>query len=234
MLLAGLLLFVATFLLLRDRETSYRVVTAAADIRAGTVVGADSFAEAEVKVGADVLSGLLQVQDAAQVEGWVAANSIAAGELVSRLDLREPAAPSDLRAMSFPIETQRAAGGDLGTGDRIDVVAVVGGVPSYVATDLEVLAVAAPGDRGALAGGAAFGLTVAVGPDEALAVAQALSIGEVTVLRSTGATVVNVLPTPTPPPPSAPAAPPPATPSAPPTPSPTATPSASPTPSRDG
>lgn len=206
MLLAGLLLFVATFLLLRDRETSYRVLTAEGDIRAGTVVGAGSFSHAEVKVGDDVLAGLLQAQQAAEVEGWVAANSIAAGELVSRLDLRAPAAPSDLRAMSFPIEAQRAAGGDLATGDRVDVVVVVGGVPQYVATDLEVLAVAAPGDRGALGGGAGFGLTVAVDPDEALALAQALSVGDVTVLRSTGATVVSVptpAPAPTPPPPVA-------------------------------
>lgn len=196
MTLAGLLLFVATYLLLRDRETSYPVAVAAEEIRAGTVVRPSSFATAEVKVAEDVLSGLLPSNEVAARDGWVAAGTVAEGELVSRSDLREPAAPSEQRAMSFPIDAQRAVGGDLQTGDRVDVIAVVGGLSSYVATDLEVIDVATPEGRAALAAASTFGLTVAVDAEEALALAQALSVGEVSVLRSTGSTVVqpDVLP----------------------------------------
>jgi Flp pilus assembly protein CpaB len=197
MTLAGLLLFVATFLLLRDRETTYRVVRAAEDIRAGTVVRSSDLETVAVKVDEDVLAGLLPVDQAAVRDGWVAATSVASGELVSRSDLREPAAPQEQRAMSFPIEALRAVGGDLQAGDRVDVIAVVGGLSSYVAADLEVIAVAAPESRAALAGGGTFGITVAVDPEQALALAEALSVGDVTVLRSTGSTAVD-LPSPTP------------------------------------
>jgi Flp pilus assembly protein CpaB len=196
MVLAGLLLFVATFLLLRDRETTYRVAVAATDIRAGTAVTLSDFDVANVKVGEDLLEGLLQVDEARARDGWVATTSIEAGELVSRSDLREPAAPSEQRAMSFPIEAQRAVGGELEAGDRIDVISVAGGVPAYVAADLEVIAVDAPEGGGALSSGGTFGLTVAVNAEQALAVAQALSVGDVSVLRSTGAAVVDLPPPP--------------------------------------
>lgn len=191
MTLAGLLLFVATFLLLRDRETTHRVVMAAQEIRAGTVVRSSDLSTADVKVAEDVLAGLLPAADIPARDGWVAASTIAAGGLVSRGDLREPAAPSEQRAMSFPIDAQHAVGGDLDTGDRVDVIAVVGGLSSYVATDLEIIAVAAPEGRGAMTAGGAFGITVAVDAGQALALAQALNIGDVTVLRSTGSTAVE-------------------------------------------
>lgn len=203
MALAGLLLFVATYLLLRDREASYAVMTATSEIRAGTVVTQESFTPVRVKLDEEVLAALLPVEDVGSVNGWVAANTLGAGELVSRQDLRQPAAGEELRAMSFPIEPQRAVGGQLQAGDRIDVISVVGGQPSYVGADLELLDVASAEGRSPIEAGGEFGLTVAVDAEQALALAQALSVGEVTVLRSTGAAAVN-LPPPLPPQASAP------------------------------
>jgi Flp pilus assembly protein CpaB len=194
MVLAGLLLFVATYLLLRDREASYMVLTATADIRAGTAVTQGSFTPVRVKLDEQVLAALLRQDEAPGVEGWVAANTIAAGELVSRQDLRAPAAREELRAMSFPIDPQRAVGGELQPGDRIDVISVVGGQSSYVGADLEVIDVASREGGGPVTAPGDFGLTVAVDAQEALALAQALSVGEVTVLRSTGAALVNLAP----------------------------------------
>lgn len=193
MVLAGLLLFVATYLLLRDRETTYRVAAAATDVRPGTVLGRGVFVIVDVKVDEAVLAGLVTADRLAELEGWVAANSLAAGELVATGDLRAPAAPSDLRAMSLPVEPARAVAGELEIGDRVDVIATVGGLPSYVAVDLEVIGVSTPGE-GALQASTPSALTVAVDPEQGLALAQALSGGELDVLRSTGARVVELPP----------------------------------------
>lgn len=192
MLVAGLLLGLAAYMTLRDQDATYRVVVAAADLRAGSVVSADSFRLVETKVADELAAGLLHADDLARVEGWVAANSVAADGLVSRSDLRPASAPHELRAMSLPIERERAAGGDISHGDRIDVVAVVEGQPLYVAADLEVLAVASDRGQGSLTAPGRFFVTVAVDENTALALARALEVGAVTVLRSTGSLPATV------------------------------------------
>ncbi|HVM00837.1 MAG TPA: hypothetical protein VM324_16225 [Egibacteraceae bacterium] len=96
--------------------------------------------------------------------------------------------------MSLPIDRERAAGGDLARGDRVDVVAVVEGRALYVAADLEVLAVASSRGDGALAAPGRFFVTVAVDEPTALALARALEIGTVSVLRSTGSLPATVDP----------------------------------------
>lgn len=192
MVLAGLLLFVATYLLLRDREATYRVAVTATELRPGTVLGPGAFAIVDIKVDETVLDELVTAERLLELEGWVAVNSLAVGELVAPGDLRAPAAPSDLRAMSLPVKPERAVAGDLEIGDRVDVIATVGGLPSYVAADLEVIAVSGSGEVGALQAATAPALTIAVNPEQGLALAQALTNGELDVLRSTGAQVVDL------------------------------------------
>lgn len=196
MLVAGLLLALAVYTVIRDREISYQVAVAAADIRPGTVISAGAFDLAEVKVPEGLIPGLVQGDGLAQLDGWVATNSIGAGELVSRQDLRPPSAPSALRAMSLPIEPERAVAGDLARGDRVDVIAVVDGQSAYVAVDLEVIAVASASGDGALTPTGRFSVTVAVDDRTGLALARVLETGAVSILRSTGATPALLTPDP--------------------------------------
>ena len=154
-------------------------------------MSADSFRLVDTKVAEELVGGLVHADDLARVEGWVAANTVAAGDLVTRRDLRPASAPDALRAVSLPIDRERAAGGYLASGDRVDVIAVIDGRARYVGADLEVLAVAADGE-GALAGPARFFVTVAVDEGTGLALAQALEAGAVSVLRSTGSAPATV------------------------------------------
>jgi hypothetical protein len=75
-------------------------------------------------------------------------------------------------------------GGDLRTGDRVDVIAVEDGVARYVATGLPVIT--SGGGEGLDEN--SWSLTVSVDERDALALARAMVDAEVAVTRATGAT----------------------------------------------
>lgn len=192
MLLAGLVLAVAAYAVLRDQGVSYQVALAGEELRPGETVTADAFEWTEVDVAEEVAAGLVEASELADMEGSVAASRVGAGELVSEGDLRPASAPAQLRAMSLPVAAERAVGGELAPGDRVDVAAVVGGTSVYVASDLEVLGVSGGGTQpGALGQTGQFAVTVAVDGDTGLALARALETGTVSLLRSTGAAEVD-------------------------------------------
>jgi Flp pilus assembly protein CpaB len=97
--------------------------------------------------------------------------------------------------MSLPIDRVDAVGGDLAAGDRVDIISVSGGSASYIAVDLEVIATQnSDGRTGALSSSAlsTYYVTVSIDDQAALAVALAMDVGEVAVLRSTGAEPVPI------------------------------------------
>ncbi len=187
-LLAGLLAMLLVFSVLRERDATWRVAVAAAEIRAGTAVARGSFRLVDVRVPDDVRGRLIDTGSLGRLRGWVATRTILPGELVSRGDLRPPAAPSALRAMSIPVEAAHAVGGSLAAGDRVDVVQVdEDGQARYVVSGAQVLAVNRPesGVIGAAAG--ASSITVAVDARQALRLAAAIRSQRFEIVRSTGA-----------------------------------------------
>lgn len=132
------------------------------------------------------LRHLVAEDDLDALEGWIAARSIAEGEPIGRSDLVRPGAGDGLRTMSIPVSVEHSAGGTVVVGDRVDVISIVGDAPAFVATDLEVVSIAEATQTG-LAVAGPYHVVVAVGPDEALALARAIADGSLEVLRSTGA-----------------------------------------------
>ncbi len=187
-LLAGLLAMLLVFSVLRERDATSQVATAGAEIRAGTTVGRASFRLVNVHVPAEVRSRLIDQAALARLRGWIATRTIQAGELVSRGDLRPPAAPSALRSMSIPVESAHAVGGSLAAGDRVDVIQVdEDGQARYVVSGVQVLAAGRPdaGVIGAAAGSSS--ITVAVDARQALKLAAAIRSQRFEIVRSTGA-----------------------------------------------
>jgi Flp pilus assembly protein CpaB len=187
-LLAGLLAMLLVFSVLRERDATWRVAVAGAEIRAGTVVDRASFRLVDVRVPSQVRGALLDPASLARLRGWIATRNIQPGELVSRGDLRPPAAPSALRAMSIPVEAAHAVGGSLAAGDQVDVIQVdEDGQARYVVSGAQVLAVNRPGSGviGAAAGSSS--ITLAVDARQALKVAAAIRSQRFELVRSTGA-----------------------------------------------
>jgi Flp pilus assembly protein CpaB len=187
-LLTGLLATVLVFSLLRERDASFRVAAAGAEIRAGTTLERTGLRLVDVHVPEDVRERLIDPATLGRFRGWIATRTIEPGELLSRGDLRPPAAPSALRAMSIPVEAAHAVGGSLAAGDRLDVIQVdEGGQASYVVAGAEVLAVNRP-DGGVIGAAAtSSSLTVAVDAKQALRLAAAIRGQRFEVVRSTGA-----------------------------------------------
>lgn len=191
MVLAGLLGVVLTLSVLRAADDTRGVLVAAEDLEPGQVLDARAVRVAAIRADDRALAGLVPASSATTVEGRVVVGAIAAGELLTPGDLADVDAGAAARAMSFALPRAQAVGGELGRGDRVDIVAVDpdSAARGYVRTGVEVLAVDG-GGGGPLGGGDEITITVAVDATGALDLAAALQSGSVTLVRATGAPAV--------------------------------------------
>lgn len=194
MVVAALAAAVLNYGVLRAADDGVRVVVAAAALEPGTPVGPGDVGVAEVTVDAQVLATLVPAGRIGDLGGWVPVAPVPAGAPVRRADLRPPSAPDEGRAMSLPVESAHAVGGDLGVGDRVDVIAVRDGDPAYVLVDAPVLATSESGEGQAFGAAGGFTVTVAVDETTALDLAAAIHGDAVEVVRSTGAAPLTLDP----------------------------------------
>lgn len=185
-----ILAFVLNLLVLRDRGSTTLVAVARQPLTSGSVLGPESVRFVPVDSDFESLDHLLTQDSLASYEGWVLDRAIAEGALLEASALVQPAASSGLRSMSLPIDREHATGGTLVAGDRVDVISVVDGVPGFVATDLEVTAVA-DAASGAIGAVSAYHVVLSVSAEQALALAAALDSGSLEVVRSTGAEAID-------------------------------------------
>lgn len=185
---AGLLAALANFAVLRAASGTTTVLAASTAIPAGADLGPAMVEPVELGVG-DAEPGQFVRPDSltsANAGERVAAVTIPEGALLRTADLRDAAATEPgWRRMAVPLARERAVGGALQPEDRIDLIAVTDGQPAYLVSGARVLAVSEAGSGGLSVGGDVT-ITIAVGADTALCVAEALARGELTAVLSTG------------------------------------------------
>lgn len=181
-----ILAFILNFLVLQDRSASTLVAVARHPLTSGSVLTAEDVRLIPLESGFEGMGSLVTESQLQDLEGWVMADSISEGALLSESSLVEPGGPSGLRAMSVPVSLEHAAGGSLTSGDRIDVITVVDGEALYVVDDVEVVAVA-DATTAAIGATGSYHIVVAVTADEALSLAEAIASGDLEVVKSTGA-----------------------------------------------
>jgi Flp pilus assembly protein CpaB len=180
---------------LRDRSATTVEPVASRSIPAGAAI--DSGDTRLVKVhrsDSGLRSGL--ISPGVLGSGLVAATPIQAGDPITRsVSAHGTAGGSGLGSMSIPVPVDRADGGAIVTGDRVDVITSSGGSASYLGQGLLVLSVSSSKAGGVLgAASSDFWVTVAVDRSTALRLAAALgsstsgTAGTVEVVRSTGET----------------------------------------------
>jgi Flp pilus assembly protein CpaB len=186
--LAALTAFVLVAVATKDRSASVQVAVSSRDIQAGQTVSLGDMRLVPLPRSSPIRADLA---DAALIgeRAWVAGQRLAEGTPIPRSALLATAAPAGLRAMSLAVAPEHAAGGEIRPGDRVDVIDVVAGEASHVASAVEVLAVADSGRGGLVRPGASeYFIVVAVDEATSLRLAEAVADGKVDVVRTTGAT----------------------------------------------
>jgi len=176
----------------RGQEDLRPVLLAAADIRAGAVVGAGDLTVTEVPSDPALDSLLVPGSGADAAVGQVATRSIAAGEPILPSDLRPAVEAGGRRAMSVPLSPANAVGGDLAVGDEVDVLVASGTGPRFVAEGLPVLAVPEAASGGLTAGSSGWWVVLGVEDRDALEIADGIERGTLYLLRSTGTPGLSV------------------------------------------
>jgi Flp pilus assembly protein CpaB len=185
-----ILAFVLNLLVLQDRDGTTLVAVADEALSAGATIEPDVVRLVPIESGFAGLPDLVTESELRSKDGWVLSRSLAAGGLIDETVLVQPGPGSGLRTMSLPVAIEHAAGGNLGPGDRVDVISVVDGVAEYIAIDLEVLA-ASQIPSGSLGSSSGYHVVVSVTPQDGLELASALDSGSIEVLRSTGASAIE-------------------------------------------
>ena len=192
-LVAALLVFVLTAVLLRDRREMVEVAVASERIPAGTTITASMVEAAEVPASVSFVDGLVRFDD---VGASVAVRTVQRGEAIARSAIGAPEAASGARVMAIPLASWAVAGGELDVGDQVDVIDTGDGGPRFVLSGAAVVARASDDDAGGLVRSSSNELWIAVEVTaaEALALASVIERDEFVLVRSTGATDVPPAP----------------------------------------
>lgn len=182
---AALAAAVANYAVLTGMDDTVAILVASADAPAGSPADAIALRPADVRLDDATLGTLVRPADLDGLAGRVLTADLPAGSPLRWSDLAAAAAPDGLRRMSIPLPRERAVGGAIAPGDRVDVIQVVDGTARFVVAGAEVLDVAPEGDT-ALGGLAGFYVSIAVDPDAALCLAAAIPTGDLSVVLSTG------------------------------------------------
>jgi len=184
-MVVGILAFLTNLVVLRSQDERIFVAVAAIDLDAGETLRNQSLRFVDIDATSQ-LAGNFVTRDSLDGTGdLVIAAPIRAGDPILATSLLPAVAGGGLRAISIPVDRERAVGGAVQAGDSIDVISVEDGTARYVLSGVEVLAV--PGsDKSALSANSYF-LVVAVDDREALAVSRAMRTGSIDIVRSTGA-----------------------------------------------
>lgn len=185
-----ILAFVLNLLVLQDRSSTTLVAIADQPLATGSPLDTSTIRLVPVESSFEGLPGLVTDGELGELAGWVLARPVAAGEMVQRSAFVEPGSTAGLRSMSLPVPMEHAAGGSLVPGDRVDVISVVDERARYVAADLEVTSVSDGAVSGGIGSVSAYHVVVNVDAEEALRLAEALDVGSVEIVRSTGSDVI--------------------------------------------
>jgi Flp pilus assembly protein CpaB len=180
---------------LQDRSALTTIVVANALVPPGAPLNAANTRLVKVHAADNALvQGVLSPSSLAG--GWVAAVAVGSGQPITDSEVVRPSKSPALGEMSIAVPVQQAAGGRIGAGDLVDVIASsADGGARYVAQGLRVLAVAPTSSAGGALGGlsTSYYVIVAVNKMTALHLAAALGAqgegapgGQMDIVRSTG------------------------------------------------
>jgi Flp pilus assembly protein CpaB len=180
---------------LQDRSALTTIVVAGTFVPAGTRLDAANTSVVKVHAADMALvHGVLSPSSLA--DSWVAAIALKAGQPITDSEVVSSSRTPALGEMSIAVPVPQAAGGRIGAGDLVDVIASsTDGGAHYVAQGLRVLGVAPSSAAGGVLGGLSTNYYVIVAVDKKTALHLAAALGaqgegtsgaQMEIVRSTG------------------------------------------------
>ena len=188
----GLLLFSSAVLggqrLIEGSVATSLVWSAAQDLPQDASLSSTDLVPVEVRLP-DELAGRY-VDSARSLEGSIVTRAVLEGELIHAGWLSDATTGGEGRSITLPVTPEHAVGGDLRSGDRVDIYATIDpgdarARTTLLARDVQIVQVVTAGGF-ALDEEALVGLTVSVSPSEAGRLAFAIRTAELDVVRITG------------------------------------------------
>lgn len=188
----GLLLFSTSVVMgqrvLAAAEEGQLVWSAVTDLPQGAVISEEDLIPIEVDLSGTTLAGYATVAE--ELSGRALTRPVAAGELIALGSLGDSATAGVARAITIPLSSEHAVGGDLRPGDLVDIYA------TFDAGDIRARTTLLARSVGILdlveSSAIAFeetpliGLTVGVSPEDAARLAFAIRTAEIDVVKVTG------------------------------------------------
>jgi len=192
MVVAGLLGLLLSLSVLRRADTTVPVVTVTRDVVPGTRLRPEMFGTTRIHADQRLLTNLVTPDRLEALRGSIVLASFRAGDLLQRSGVGSASTRRAARAVSFPVDSSLAVGGEVAPGDRLDLLASAhdGSGSGYVLVAVDVLAVHATGSGPLRGGDGPLSITVAVDAAGAQRVAAGLHSADLLVVRSTGAVAV--------------------------------------------
>jgi len=189
----GLLLFSVAFLgaqrLIADARATVPVLVATRDLPSGHTLTAGDFVRAEVALPPELMTRYAPASR--DLVGVSLSRPVSEGEMVALSWVASGRYAGEGRAMTIPITAEHAVGGDLQTGDRVDILATFqsGDVRARTVLVAEGLEIVSSVEAGGLVTGEAsvIGVTVAVTPQQAAELTFAIRSADLDVVRVEGA-----------------------------------------------
>ena len=185
MIIAGLLGATVTLLALRATDTRTEISVAQGTLAAGSRISASSFTTKRVEFDDALRASVLTPSEVASFDGATVLIPISAGDPVPKSALVPAAATGGRRSLSLPIAPERAVGGKLRTGDRVDVY-TTGTKGTLITTNVEVLDVIRA-DGGPLSASDTLTVVLAVDSAQATRIAPIVGSTDVVLVQATGA-----------------------------------------------
>ena len=164
MIVAGILAFIVNLTILRARDDVTLVAVAATDINAGVALDeVTHISYVEINGNDDSLAPMITSTEVGTYLGRILSSPMQSGDLFIESELVKAATPLDQRAIALAVGRDHAVGGEIGIGDRVDVIWVNDDVAQYVVTGVEVIDTSASERTGgAFSSNQTFSITVAV------------------------------------------------------------------------
>lgn len=170
--------------ILENGKATTPVWVAAQDLAGGTRVGSGSLRVEHVRLPPGLAAAYVEADE--QITGLVVTRPVAQGELVPRNWLATHS-PGEGRALTVPVDPEHAVGGQLQSGDFVDIFATFRSDDEAARTvtlarEVQVLDLVAAGGL-VMGDKSVVGITISVSPSDAQRIALATRTAELDVAR---------------------------------------------------